>query len=236
MSNSSNVDPSELAKFSELAHRWWDPQSEFKPLHAINPLRMGWIEECTHLSGQNILDVGCGGGLLAEAMAKKGAQVKGIDLATKSLRVAQLHALEEGVSNIQYEEVSVEELALRSSQSFDVVTCMEMLEHVPDYVSVVKACAQLVKPGGWMFFSTLNRNPKSYLFAILGAEYVLNLLPRGTHEYSKFIKPSELAHAYRGCGLEHRNSRGLSYNPITQRYWVSQDVSVNYWVATQKSF
>ena len=234
MSNFSNVDPSELAKFSELAHRWWDPQSEFKPLHAINPLRLGWIEEFTRLSGQTVLDVGCGGGLLSEAMAKAGAQVKGIDLATKSLRVAQLHALEGGVSGVQYEEVSVEDLAQRAPQSFDVVTCMEMLEHVPDYSSVVRACHDLVKPGGWVFFSTLNRNPKSYLFAILGAEYVLNILPRGTHEYAKFIKPSELAHAYRNCGLEHRSSTGLSYNPITQRYWLSQDVSVNYWVATQK--
>jgi 2-polyprenyl-6-hydroxyphenyl methylase/3-demethylubiquinone-9 3-methyltransferase len=234
MPHASNVDPSELAKFSELAHRWWDPQSEFKPLHAINPLRLSWIEEFTPLSECKVLDVGCGGGLLSEAMAKTGAQVKGIDLATKSLRVAQLHALDAGVTNVQYEEVSAEDLAQSTPEAFDVVTCMEMLEHVPDFASVVRACCDLVKPGGWVFFSTLNRNPKSYLFAILGAEYVLNLLPRGTHEYSKFIKPSELAQAYRACGLEHRGAKGLSYNPITQRYWLSEDVSVNYWVATQK--
>jgi 2-polyprenyl-6-hydroxyphenyl methylase / 3-demethylubiquinone-9 3-methyltransferase len=235
MNSSSNVDPSELAKFSELAHRWWDPNSEFRPLHEINPLRLAWVEGFIPLNGLKVLDVGCGGGILSEAMAKAGAEVLGVDLATKSLRVAQLHALESGLKNVQYRECSAESLAQEQAGQFDVVTCMEMLEHVPDFESVVASCSQLVKPGGRVFFSTLNRNPKSFLFAIVGAEYVLNLLPRGTHEYQKFIKPSELAKACRNHHLEQMSIRGLSYNPITRRYWVSEDPSVNYWVATQKT-
>ena len=229
-----NVDPAELAKFSELAHRWWDPESEFRPLHQINPLRLGWISSQAPLSGQQVLDVGCGGGILAEAMARQGAEVLGIDLASKSLKVAQLHALESGLANVAYREVAVEALAAERPASFDVVTCMEMLEHVPDPASVVKACADLVKPGGWVFFSTLNRNPKSFLFAIVGAEYVLNLLPRGTHEFAKFIKPSELASFCRQAGLDLQGTRGMEYNPLTKRYWLSGDTSVNYLIATRK--
>lgn len=229
-----NVDPAELAKFSELAHHWWDPESEFRPLHQINPLRLDWIAKQAPLTGQQVLDVGCGGGILAEAMARQGAEVLGIDLATKSLKVAQLHALESGLSNISYREVAVEALAAERPASFDVVTCMEMLEHVPDPASVVKACAELVKPGGWVFFSTLNRNPKSFLFAIVGAEYVLKLLPRGTHEFAKFIKPSELASYCRAAGLDLQGTRGMEYNPLTKRYWLSGDTSVNYMIATRK--
>ena len=229
-----NVDPAELAKFSELAHRWWDPESEFRPLHQINPLRLDWIARQAPLAGKQVLDVGCGGGILAEAMARQGADVLGIDLAGKSLKVAQLHALESGLDNVAYREVAVEALAADRPASFDVVTCMEMLEHVPDPASVVKACADLVKPGGWVFFSTLNRNPKSFLFAIVGAEYVLNLLPRGTHEFAKFIKPSELASYCRGAGLDLQGSRGMEYNPLTKRYWRSGDTSVNYMIATRK--
>lgn len=229
-----NVDPAELAKFSELAHRWWDPESEFRPLHQINPLRLDWIARQAPLSGQQVLDVGCGGGILAEAMARQGAEVLGIDLASKSLKVAQLHALESGLANVAYREVAVEALAAERPASFDVVTCMEMLEHVPDPASVVKACADLVKPGGWVFFSTLNRNPKSFLFAIVGAEYVLNLLPRGTHEFAKFIKPSELAGFCRQAGLDLQGTRGMEYNPLTKRYWLSGDTSVNYMIATRK--
>lgn len=229
-----NVDPAELAKFSELAHRWWDPESEFRPLHQINPLRLDWIAKQAPLAGRQVLDVGCGGGILAEAMARQGADVLGIDLATKSLKVAQLHALESGLANVAYREVAVEALAAERPASFDVVTCMEMLEHVPDPASVVRACAELVKPGGWVFFSTLNRNPKSFLFAILGAEYVLNLLPRGTHEFAKFIKPSELASYCRGAGLDLQGSRGMEYNPLTKRYWLSGDTSVNYMIATRR--
>lgn len=229
-----NVDPAELAKFSELAHRWWDPESEFRPLHQINPLRLDWIARQAPLSGQQVLDVGCGGGILAEAMARQGAEVLGIDLASKSLKVAQLHALESGLANVAYREVAVEALAAERPASFDVVTCMEMLEHVPDPASVVKACADLVKPDGWVFFSTLNRNPKSFLFAIVGAEYVLNLLPRGTHEFAKFIKPSELASFCRQAGLDLQGTRGMEYNPLTKRYWLSGDTSVNYMIATRK--
>ena len=229
-----NVDPAELAKFSELAHHWWDPESEFRPLHQINPLRLDWIAKQALLAGQQVLDVGCGGGILAEAMARQGAEVLGIDLATKSLKVAQLHALESGLANVSYREVAVEALALERPASFDVVTCMEMLEHVPDPASVVKACAELVKPGGWVFFSTLNRNPKSFLFAIVGAEYVLKLLPRGTHEFAKFIKPSELASYCRAAGLDLQGTRGMEYNPLTKRYWLSGDTSVNYMIATRK--
>ncbi|MEN9476551.1 bifunctional 2-polyprenyl-6-hydroxyphenol methylase/3-demethylubiquinol 3-O-methyltransferase UbiG [Malikia spinosa] len=234
MDKNMNVDPAELAKFSELAHHWWDPESEFRPLHQINPLRLDWIAKQALLAGQQVLDVGCGGGILAEAMARQGAEVLGIDLATKSLKVAQLHALESGLSNISYREVAVEALALERPASFDVVTCMEMLEHVPDPASVVKACAELVKPGGWVFFSTLNRNPKSFLFAIVGAEYVLKLLPRGTHEFAKFIKPSELASYCRAAGLDLQGTRGMEYNPLTKRYWLSGDTSVNYMIATRK--
>lgn len=227
----SNVDPAELAKFSELAHRWWDPDSEFRPLHQINPLRLDWIDGLAALRGRRVLDVGCGGGILAEAMARRAEHVVGIDLAQRPLGVARLHALEQGVSNLEYREVSAEALAQASPNTFDVVTCMEMLEHVPDPASVVHACRQLVKPGGWVFFSTINRNPKSFLFAILGAEYVLRLLPRGTHEYAKFIRPSELARWAREAGLAIQGSRGMEYNPITRRYWLSGDTSVNYLLA-----
>jgi 2-polyprenyl-6-hydroxyphenyl methylase / 3-demethylubiquinone-9 3-methyltransferase len=234
--SSENVDPAELAKFSELAHRWWDPHSEFKPLHAINPLRLGWIEaRVGGLKARRIVDVGCGGGLLAEAMARQGAKhVLGIDMAVKPLRVAQLHALESGVENVEYREVSAEALASEAPAAFDMVTCMEMLEHVPDPRAVVKACFDLVKPGGWVFFSTINRNPKSYLFAVVGAEYVLNLLPKGTHDYAKFIKPSELAQWSREAGLQTAEFKGMEYNPFTQRYWLSSDTSVNYLLACQR--
>ena len=229
-----NADPAELAKFSDLAHRWWDTESEFRPLHQINPLRLEWINSHLPLAGRRVLDVGCGGGILADAMARKGANVLGIDLATKALRVAQLHALEAGTPNIEYREVSVEALAAQQPGSFDAVTCMEMLEHVPDPGSVVRACASLVRPGGWVFMSTINRNPKSFLFAVVGAEYVLNLLPRGTHEYLKFIRPSELAAYCRAAGLQWEQSRGLDYNPLTRRYRLSADTSVNYLVGTRR--
>jgi len=234
MTHSTNVDPAELAKFSDLAHRWWDKESEFRPLHQINPLRLEWISQLCPLQGMRTLDVGCGGGILADAMARKGAEVLGIDLATKALRVAQLHALEAQTPNVSYREVSAETLAAEQPASFDVVTCMEMLEHVPDPLSIVRACAGLVRPGGWVFFSTINRNPKSFLFAILGAEYVLNLLPRGTHTYAKFIRPSELARHCRAAGLELLHTRGLQYNPLTGRYWLDADTSVNYMLATRK--
>jgi 2-polyprenyl-6-hydroxyphenyl methylase/3-demethylubiquinone-9 3-methyltransferase len=234
MNAALNADPAELAKFSELAHRWWDPESEFRPLHQINPLRLNWILESTALQGQEVVDVGCGGGILADSMARRGANVLGIDLSTKALRVAQLHALEAQTPGVRYREVSAEALAAEQPGSFDVVTCMEMLEHVPDPASVVRACAQLVKPGGWVFFSTLNRNAKSFLFAIVGAEYLLNLLPRGTHHYDKMIRPSELARHCRAAGLALEHSRGLEYNPITRRYWLSGDTSVNYMLATRR--
>jgi 2-polyprenyl-6-hydroxyphenyl methylase/3-demethylubiquinone-9 3-methyltransferase len=230
-----NADPQELAKFSELAHRWWDPESEFRPLHQINPLRLQWIDSLVPLANKQVLDVGCGGGILSEAMAQHGAaQVLGIDLATKPLKVAQLHALESGVHNVDYREVPVEALAAEQPARFDVVTCMEMLEHVPAPESVVRACTTLVKPGGWVFFSTLNRNPKAFLFAIVGAEYVLKLLPRGTHEYEKFIRPSELARWCRDAGLELQRTRGLEYNPFTRHYSLSHDTSVNYLFALRK--
>ena len=229
-----NVDPAELAKFSELAHRWWDPESEFRPLHQINPLRLDWIQSLVPLQGKEVVDIGCGGGILTDAMARNGANALGADLATKSLKVAQLHALEAQTPNVRYQEISAEALAAERPASFDVVTCMEMLEHVPDPSSIVRACATLVKPGGWVFFSTLNRNAKSFLFAIVGAEYVLNLLPRGTHEYAKFIRPSELARDCRDAGLEWKQTRGMQYNPLTRRYWMNQDTSVNYLVATQR--
>lgn len=234
MSTNINADPAELAKFSELAHRWWDLESEFRPLHEINPLRLEWIDGIAALAGRQALDVGCGGGILADAMARKGASVLGIDLAGKALKVAQLHALEASTQGVKYREVSVEALAAEQPGSFDVVTCMEMLEHVPQPASVVKACADLVKPGGWVFFSTIHRNPKSFLFAIIGAEYVLGMLPRGTHEYRKFIRPAELAAHCRAAGLDLRQTRGLQYNPLTLRYWLSDDTSVNYMFATRK--
>ena len=234
MTSSTNVDPAELAKFSDLAHRWWDKESEFRPLHQINPLRLDWMAEIFPLDGKQVLDVGCGGGILADAMARKGAQVLGIDLATKALRVAQLHALEAQTPNVTYREVSAEALAPERPGSFDAVTCMEMLEHVPDPASVVQACATLVKPGGWVFFSTINRSAKSFLFAIVGAEYVLNLLPRGTHAYARLIRPSELARHCRAAGLELLHTRGMQYNPLTGRYWMSDDTSVNYLFATRR--
>ena len=230
-----NVDAQELHKFSELAHRWWDPESDFKPLHQINPLRLDWIDAQANLRGKAVLDVGCGGGILAESMACRAGHVTGIDLAARPLGVAQLHALESGGVNLDYREVATDALAVESPAAFDVVTCMEMLEHVPDPSSVVRACSTLVKPGGWVFFSTLNRNPKAFLFAIVGAEYVLRLLPRGTHEYAKFIKPSELARWTREAGLELQGTRGMAYNPLTKRYWLSDDTSVNYLVACRKA-
>jgi 2-polyprenyl-6-hydroxyphenyl methylase/3-demethylubiquinone-9 3-methyltransferase len=222
-----NVDPAELRKFSALAHRWWDPESEFKPLHKINPLRVDFIDAHTALSGKTVLDVGCGGGILSEGMAARGASVTGIDLAEKPLRVAQLHLLESG-RTVEYRKVSAEDMALERPGQFDVVTCLEVLEHVPDPASIVRACLQLLKPGGQAFFATLNRNPKSYLFAIIGAEYLLRLLPRGTHEYAKFIKPSELAGMCRDAGLAVQDIVGMSYNPFTQVYALGSDTDVNY--------
>jgi 2-polyprenyl-6-hydroxyphenyl methylase/3-demethylubiquinone-9 3-methyltransferase len=224
-----NVDPREVEKFAALAHRWWDPQSEFRPLHEINPLRLDWIDRAVSLSRKSALDVGCGGGILAEAMAKRGARVKGIDLSDKALKVAQLHALESGVA-VEYEAISAEDLAPREAGGYEVVTCMELLEHVPDPASTVRACAQLARPGGHVFFSTINRNLKSYLFAVVGAEYVLKLLPRGTHDYAKFIKPSELARHCRAAGLEVRKIIGMTYNPITRVYSLGDDAGVNYLV------
>jgi 2-polyprenyl-6-hydroxyphenyl methylase/3-demethylubiquinone-9 3-methyltransferase len=234
MNPTLNADAAELAKFSDLAHRWWDADGEFRPLHQINPLRLEWINRLSPLKNQKVLDVGCGGGILADSMARLGAQVTGIDLATKALRIAQLHALDAQTPNIDYREISAEAMALEQPGRFDAVTCMEMLEHVPDPASIVRACATLVKPGGWVFFSTLNRNPKSFLLAIIGAEYVLNMLPRGTHEYAKMIRPSELAGFCRSNELEIQQSKGLSFNPLTQRYWMNTDTSVNYLLATQK--
>lgn len=223
----SNVDPAELEKFSQLAHHWWDPNSEFKPLHDINPLRLGYIDRIADLKGKTVLDVGCGGGLLTEAMATQGAHVTGIDLADKPLKVAELH-LFESTLKIEYLKTPVEELARTRPAHYDVVTCMEMLEHVPDPAAVVRACAELVKPGGWLFFATINRNPKSYLFAVLGAEYLLNLLPRGTHEYAKFIKPSELASMCRNAKLGIEGITGMTYNPISRVYSLARDTDVNY--------
>jgi len=230
----NNVDAQELAKFGDIAHRWWDADSEFRPLHQINPLRLAWIDGLAGLRGKDVLDVGCGGGILSESMATSGARVTGIDLGAKALGVARLHALEAGVADLAYREIAVEALAAERPASFDVVTCMEMLEHVPEPRSVVRACAQLVRPGGWVFLSTLNRNPKSFLFAIVGAEYVLQLLPRGTHEYARLIRPSELAAFARDAGLELQETRGLEYNPLTQRYRLSGDTSVNYLFACRR--
>ncbi|MHB1352515.1 MAG: bifunctional 2-polyprenyl-6-hydroxyphenol methylase/3-demethylubiquinol 3-O-methyltransferase UbiG [Thiobacillus sp.] len=229
----SNVDAAEIAKFSELAHRWWDPNSEFKPLHDINPLRLRWVDRLAPLAGKKVLDVGCGGGILAEAMAGAGATVSGIDLSEKALKVARLHLYESGKS-VDYELASAEDHAAAHPGEFDVVTCMEMLEHVPDPASVVAACARLVKPGGWVFFSTLNRNAKSYLLAVLGAEYILKLLPRGTHDYAKFIKPAELARMAREAGLETEELTGMTYNPLTRVYRLEADTDVNYLMATRR--
>jgi 2-polyprenyl-6-hydroxyphenyl methylase/3-demethylubiquinone-9 3-methyltransferase len=227
MSATLNADPAELQKFSALAAKWWDPTSEFKPLHELNPLRLAWIDGIASLAGKKVLDVGCGGGILSESMARKGAQVLGIDLAEKPLKVAMLHKLESGVA-LDYECIAAEELAAREPESRDVVTCMEMLEHVPDPSSIVRACATLVKPGGHVFFSTINRNVKAYAFAVVGAEYVLNLLPRGTHDYQKFLKPSELTRFCRQAGLTVKSLKGMSYNPLTKRYWLGEDTDVNY--------
>ncbi len=229
-----NVDPQELAKFSELAHRWWDEGSEFRPLHEMNPLRLQWIDALAGLQGKLVLDIGCGGGILSEAMARRAQHVTGIDLAGKALGVARLHALETGVENIDYREVAAEALAEAHPAGFDVVTCMEMLEHVPEPASVVRACATLVRPDGWVFFSTLNRNAKSFLLGIVGAEYLLQLLPRGTHEYARFIRPSELARWCRDAGLDLQASRGMEYNPLTRRFRLTDDTSVNYLFACRK--
>ncbi len=231
---SINVDPQEVAKFSDLAHRWWDPSSEFKPLHEINPLRLGWIDHLAPISARKVLDVGCGGGILAEAMAQRGGKVKGIDLSERALKVAALHQLESKV-NVDYEKIPAEELAAREPGQYDIVTCMELLEHVPDPASTVAACAALARPGGHLFFSTINRNPKSYLFAIIGAEYILRMLPRGTHDYARFIKPSELAQFCRAAGLEIRDITGMTYNPITKIYALGPDSDVNYIVHAVKA-
>ena len=233
MTNNQNVDATELNKFSDLAHKWWDKNSEFKPLHDINPLRLNYINDLASIKGKSVLDVGCGGGILSESMAQLGANVTGIDLGEKSLKVAQLHSLESGV-NVDYQLISVEKLAELQPFSFDVVTCLEMLEHVPNPASVVQACANLVKPGGHVFFSSINRNPKAYLFAVIGAEYVLNLLPRGTHDYSKFIKPSELASWMRSADLALQHQIGMSYNPLTKNYWLNTDTSVNFMMHSLK--
>jgi 2-polyprenyl-6-hydroxyphenyl methylase/3-demethylubiquinone-9 3-methyltransferase len=231
---SINADPQELAKFGELAHRWWDPSSEFKPLHDINPLRLDWIDRCIGLAGKTVLDVGCGGGLLSEGMARRGAAVTGIDLSDKPLGVARLHLLESGVQ-VDYRKIAVEALADEMPGSFDAITCLEMLEHVPDPASVVSACATLVKPGGQVFFSTINRNAKAYLFAIVGAEYVLGLLPRGTHDYARLIRPAELSRFCRDANLEVAELIGMSYNPLTRIYTLGRDTSVNYLVRTTRN-
>ncbi|MDR3394537.1 MAG: bifunctional 2-polyprenyl-6-hydroxyphenol methylase/3-demethylubiquinol 3-O-methyltransferase UbiG [Parasulfuritortus sp.] len=228
-----NADQAELDKFSALAHRWWDPQSEFKPLHEINPLRLNWIDKLANLNGKRVIDVGCGGGILAESMAEQGANVTGIDLSDKALRVAKLHLLETG-RQVEYLAIAAEHIAEERAETYDIVTCMEMLEHVPDPASVVDACARMCKPGGWLFFSTLNRNPKSYLFAIIGAEYVLNLLPKGTHEWAKFLKPAELSRFIRHAGLDMIEVTGMTYNPFSQVYKLGSDTDVNYLIACRK--
>ena len=229
-----NADPAELAKFGELAHRWWDPQGEFRPLHELNPLRLGWIDGLAPLDGKAVLDVGCGGGILSEAMARLGARVTGIDLSEKPLKVAQLHQLESGLS-IRYELKSAEQYGELRAGAFDVVTCMELLEHVPDPASTVAACAKLVKPGGRVFFSTINRNPKSYLFAVIGAEYLLGLLPRGTHDYARFIRPAELSRWCREASLDLLELMGMTYNPLTGVYRLGGDCSVNYALCCAKN-
>jgi 2-polyprenyl-6-hydroxyphenyl methylase/3-demethylubiquinone-9 3-methyltransferase len=228
-----NADPAELAKFSDLAHRWWDPNSEFKPLHDINPLRLDWIDRNCRLAGKRVVDVGCGGGILAESMAARGAIVTGIDLSEKALGVARLHLLESG-NQVDYRHIAAEDFASEQASGFDVVTCLEMLEHVPDPASTVRACAALVKPGGHCFFSTISRNPKAYLFAVIGAEYVLKLLPRGTHDYAKFLTPSELSRMARAAGLGVAEVMGMSYNPITRHYALGSDTSVNYLLHTTR--
>lgn|SRR5574343_32864 len=229
----SNADPQELDKFGELAHKWWDTEGEFRPLHEINPLRLDWVAERVALAGARVVDVGCGGGILAESMARRGAQVTGIDLSPKPLKVARLHAMEAGVS-LDYREVAAEDLAAEQPGAFDAVTCMEMLEHVPDPASVVRACTTLVRPGGHVFFSTLNRNLKSWLFAIVGAEYLLKMLPPGTHDHDRFIRPSELARMIREAGLEVLAFKGMAYNPVTRRYTLGEDTAVNYLVACRR--
>lgn len=230
----ANVDPQEIAKFEELASRWWDRESEFKPLHDINPLRIDFIDRIAALAGKTVLDVGCGGGILSEAMAQRGAEVSGIDMGEAPLKVAKLHGLESGV-NVNYKQITVEQLAAEQPESFDIVTCMEMMEHVPDPASIVDACSKLVKPGGFVFFSTLNRNPKSYMMAIVGAEHLLKLVPKGTHDFKKFIRPSELANWIRHSGLSSLEMTGLTYNPLTKVYSLNpKDVDVNYMIATHK--
>ncbi|WP_027795349.1 bifunctional 2-polyprenyl-6-hydroxyphenol methylase/3-demethylubiquinol 3-O-methyltransferase UbiG [Paraburkholderia acidipaludis] len=229
----TNADPHELQKFSDLAHRWWDPNAEFKPLHELNPVRLGWIDAHAHLAGKRVLDVGCGGGILSESMAGLGATVKGIDLAREALGVADLHSLESGVT-VDYEEIAAEALAAREPAAFDAVTCMEMLEHVPDPAGIVHACATLVKPGGWVFFSTLNRNLKAYLLAVIGAEYIAQMLPKGTHDYARFIRPSELAGFVRLAGLRLVEIKGITYNPLTRHFSLSNDSSVNYMIACRR--
>lgn len=229
-SRDDNVDAAEIAKFEALATRWWDPQSEFRPLHAINPLRANWIDSYSPVAETELLDVGCGGGILTEAMAQRGAQVTGIDMGEMPLEIARLHSIESNLT-IAYHQTTAEQLAKEKPQSFDIVTCLEMLEHVPDPASVISACATLVKPGGHLYFSTINRNPKSFLFAIVGAEYILNLLPRGTHSYENLIRPSELTRWIRAAGLEVNHMTGLTYNPLTRVYRLhDHDVSVNYMV------
>src|SRR5574343_71621 len=224
----TNADPQELAKFGDLAHKWWDPESEFRPLHEINPLRLDWIDQLSAIRGKKVLDVGCGGGILAESMARRGADVLGIDMGEAPLAVGRLHAQQENVQNIEYRQIPVEELAQQQAGQYDVVTCMEMMEHVPDPASIVKSCQTLVKPGGHVFFSTINRNPKSYLMAVIGAEYVLQLLPRGTHDYAKFIKPAELARFARDASLVSHELAGVHYNPLNRSFRIGRDTSVNY--------
>jgi 2-polyprenyl-6-hydroxyphenyl methylase/3-demethylubiquinone-9 3-methyltransferase len=229
----TNADPRELQKFSELAHRWWDPRAEFKPLHDLNPLRLKWIDSQARLAGKRVLDIGCGGGILTESMSLLGAQVKGIDLSTEALGVADLHSLDSGVA-VEYEEIAAEAIAAREPGTYDVVTCMEMLEHVPDPAAIVAACATLVKPGGWVFFSTLNRNLKAYLFAVVGAEYIARLLPRGTHDYARFIRPAELAGFVRRANMQPDQFGGITYHPIGKHFELSSDTSINYMLSCRR--